>query len=71
MGIMDPIRLVKTAIPKDFPIRVTEILPRLKDGGAFVKFEYDANIDPGELEGTWEPTINPDIDGTNSCHKIP
>ncbi|KAF7543363.1 hypothetical protein G7Z17_g10800 [Cylindrodendrum hubeiense] len=52
LGIMDPIRLVKTAIPEDLPIKVTEILPRLKDGGAYVKFSYDATIDPAEIEAT-------------------
>lgn len=51
LGILDPIRLVKTAIPEDLPIRVTEILPRLKDGGAYVKFKYDAQMDPAEIEG--------------------
>ncbi|KAL6919637.1 hypothetical protein ACHAP8_002585 [Fusarium lateritium] len=50
LGVLDPIRLVKTAIPEDLPIRVTEILPRLKDGGAYVKFKYNANIDPAEIE---------------------
>ncbi|KAF5678888.1 mitochondrial escape 2 [Fusarium heterosporum] len=50
LGILDPIRLVKTAIPEDLPITVTEILPRLKDGGAYVKFKYDAPIDPAEIE---------------------
>ena len=52
MGIMDPIRLVKNAIPEDLPIKVTEIMPRLKDGGAFVKFRYNADLDPAEIEGT-------------------
>ncbi|KAK7415820.1 mitochondrial escape protein 2 [Neonectria punicea] len=52
LGILDPIRLVKTAIPEDLPIKVTEILPRLKDGGAYVKFSHDANIDPAEIEAT-------------------
>ncbi|KAH7155298.1 RNA12 protein-domain-containing protein [Dactylonectria estremocensis] len=52
LGIMDPIRLVKTAIPEDLPIKVTEILPRLKDGGAYVKFSHDASIDPAEIEAT-------------------
>lgn len=51
LGILDPIRLVRTAIPEDLPIKVTEILPRLKDGGAYVKFRHDANIDPAEIEG--------------------
>lgn len=51
LGIMDPIRLVKTAIPQDLPVKVTEILPRLKDGGAYVKFQYDADLDPVDIEG--------------------
>ncbi|RSL90218.1 hypothetical protein CEP51_000820 [Fusarium floridanum] len=50
LGILDPIRLVRTAIPEDLPIKVTEILPRLKDGGAYVKFRHDANIDPADIE---------------------
>ncbi|KAM0516061.1 hypothetical protein ACHAPE_005684 [Trichoderma viride] len=50
LGIMDPIQLVKRAIPKNLPIKVTEILPRLKDGGAFVKFEYDSSLNVSEIE---------------------
>ncbi|PNP52970.1 hypothetical protein THARTR1_06485 [Trichoderma harzianum] len=50
LGIMDPIQLVKRAIPENLPIKVTEILPRLKDGGAFVKFEYDASLNATEIE---------------------
>lgn len=50
---MDPIRLVKEAIPEDMPIKVTEILPRLKDGGAFVKFQYPATMDPVDIECTY------------------
>ncbi|KAL7799699.1 RNA12 domain-containing protein [Trichoderma ceciliae] len=49
-GIMDPIQLVKRAIPDNLPIKVTEILPRLKDGGAFVKFEYDSSLSVSEIE---------------------
>ncbi|KAM3468192.1 hypothetical protein MY5147_008180 [Beauveria neobassiana] len=52
LGIMDPIRLVKMAIPEDMPIKVTEILPRLKDGGAFVKFRYSSELDPADIEAT-------------------
>lgn len=50
LGIMDPIRLVKMAIPEDMPIKVTEILPRFKDGGAFVKFRYSSELDPADIE---------------------
>jgi hypothetical protein len=51
LGIMDPIRLVKNAIPEELPVKVTEIMPRLKDGGAFVKIRYNADLDPAEIEG--------------------
>ncbi|GKT47019.1 mitochondrial escape protein 2 [Colletotrichum spaethianum] len=46
----DPISLVKRAIPKDLPIKVTEILPRLKDGGAFVKFSHGSHVSPKDIE---------------------
>lgn len=42
--------MVREAIPPEMPIKVTEILPRLKDGGAFVKFQYPADKDPLEIE---------------------
>ncbi|KAG5971990.1 hypothetical protein E4U58_007029 [Claviceps cyperi] len=51
-GGLDPIALVKKAIPHDMPLKVTEILPRLKDGGAFVKVQYAASISPQEIEST-------------------
>ncbi|KAF4510871.1 hypothetical protein G6O67_002727 [Ophiocordyceps sinensis] len=52
LGVMDPIRLVKRAIPADIPLKVTEILPRLKDGGAYVKVQHDASVSPSDIEGT-------------------
>lgn len=51
LGVMDPIRLVKRAIPADIPLKVTEILPRLKDGGAYVKVQHDASVSPSDIEG--------------------
>ncbi|KAG5930480.1 hypothetical protein E4U42_001052 [Claviceps africana] len=51
-GGLDPIALVKRAISDDMPLKVTEILPRLKDGGAFVKVQYDASISPPDIEST-------------------
>ena len=52
LGIMNPIQLIKRAIPESVPIKVTEIVPRLKDGGAFVKFSHPDEISPAEIEGT-------------------
>ncbi|RAL67578.1 hypothetical protein DID88_008333 [Monilinia fructigena] len=47
----DPLSLVKRAIPSSAPLKVTEILPRLKEGGAFVKFVHDHTITAKEIEG--------------------
>ncbi|KAF4123602.1 RNA12 protein [Geosmithia morbida] len=58
LGIMDPIRLVKAAIPPDLLSTVTEIHPRLKDGGAFVKFRHDASVDPLTIEETLIRNLN-------------
>ncbi|KAK7980721.1 glutathione S-transferase [Apiospora arundinis] len=52
LGIMDPINTVKRALPKSDNIKVTEILPRLKDGGAFVKFSHPADVNPKEIAAT-------------------
>lgn len=60
--------LVKRALPKDIPIQVTEILPRLKDGGAFVRFTHPKSTTADEIEdmiveslkqGRLRPWFNP------------
>ncbi|KAM7199619.1 RNA12 domain containing protein [Rhypophila sp. PSN 637] len=50
LGIFDPINLVKRAISDKVPIQVTEIIPRLKDGGAFVKFTHPEGTSPKEIQ---------------------
>jgi hypothetical protein len=50
--MMDPISMVKRAIPETIPIKVTEIVPRLKDGGCFVKFSHPPDKSPREIEET-------------------
>ncbi|KAL5329094.1 hypothetical protein ACEPPN_002603 [Leptodophora sp. 'Broadleaf-Isolate-01'] len=51
LGTFEPVALVKRAIPSSVPMTVTEILPRLKDGGAFVKFSHPDGITAKEVEG--------------------
>jgi hypothetical protein len=51
LGMLDPINLVKRAIPETLPLKITDIIPRLKDGGAFVKFTHPAEISATEIEG--------------------
>ncbi|KAI0539146.1 RNA12 protein [Xylaria digitata] len=50
-SIMDPVQIVKRALPSDVPLKVTEILPRIKDGGAFVKFAHPPEVTPKDIEG--------------------
>lgn len=47
----EPLRLVTRAIPDSIPLKVTEIIPRLKEGGAYVKFTYPAGTSAAEVEG--------------------
>ncbi|GAP90097.1 putative mitochondrial escape protein 2 [Rosellinia necatrix] len=51
LAATDPVGMVKRALPSDVPVKVTEIHPRLKDGGAFVKFTHPADITPKDIEG--------------------
>lgn len=51
LALFDPLRLIKRAIPDDMLLKVTEISPRLKDGGVFVKVQHDASVSPSEIEG--------------------
>jgi hypothetical protein len=52
--MMDPMNLVKRAIPEKLPVKVTEIIPRLKDGGAYVKFSHPEEVTVEEIQGTLE-----------------
>ncbi|TAQ84627.1 hypothetical protein B7494_g7058 [Chlorociboria aeruginascens] len=51
LSSFDPVGSVKRAIPSSVPMQVTEILPRLKDGGAYVKFSHPDGITTKEIEG--------------------
>lgn len=51
-AIASPLSIVQRAFPASLPIKIEEVLPRVREGGAFVKFSHDANIDALELEGT-------------------
>ena len=44
--------IVQRAIPEKLPVKVTEVLLRLKEGGAFVKFAHEPDFNASELEGT-------------------
>ena len=48
----DPFTLTKLALPKSLPINILEILPRLKEGGAFVKFSHDEKVRASDVESS-------------------
>lgn len=49
-SVIDPVGLVKRAIPESLNLTVTEIVPRLKDGGVFVKFRHPAGTTADDIE---------------------
>lgn len=52
LAAADPTTVINRALPESLPMKVTNILPRVKEGGAFVKFSYDGTVSKGELETT-------------------
>jgi RNA12 protein/RNA recognition motif. (a.k.a. RRM, RBD, or RNP domain) len=52
LAAADPTTVINRALPESLPIKVSEIVPRVKEGGAFVKFSHDGTVSKGELERT-------------------
>lgn len=54
MGAIDPQKVIKgaqeSAPDKQASTNVIEMLPRVKEGGAFVKFTYAPNSNPADIE---------------------
>ena len=48
----DPKTITALALPKSLPVTITEVVPRFKEGGAFVKFSYDPQANVSEIEKT-------------------
>ena len=48
----DPSGIVSRALPDNLPIKITSVIPRVREGGAYVKFQHDASIAAEDLEGT-------------------
>jgi hypothetical protein len=52
VALADPMGIIKRALPTSVPLTVTEVIPRVREGGAYVKFSHDAAISADELEST-------------------
>ena len=48
----DPKSITNRALPSSIPVQVEEVVPRYREGGAFVKFSYDSEADVIEIERT-------------------
>jgi hypothetical protein len=61
---VNPIGLVRRALPPNLPIEIKEVIPRLKDGGAYVKFSHKPGTTEEEIESALqsyqdEHAVNP------------
>lgn len=48
----DPMAVIRRALPQSLPIHVVDITPRVREGGAFVKFSHHGTVSVEELEAT-------------------
>ncbi|CAK7202294.1 mitochondrial escape protein 2 [Sporothrix eucalyptigena] len=56
-SVIDPVSLVKRAIPDNLNLTITEIVPRLKDGGVFVKFRHPADTNLEDVEASLSKSL--------------
>jgi RNA12 protein/RNA recognition motif. (a.k.a. RRM, RBD, or RNP domain) len=52
VALADPMGIIQRALPSTVPLKITEVIPRVREGGAYVKFSHDASIAAEELEST-------------------
>ena len=50
VALADPVNIINQALPSHLSLKVTEIVPRLKEGGAFVKFSHPEGLTDEEIE---------------------
>lgn len=48
--LANPFRTIKQSFPEDISIKVTQVLPRVREGGAFIKFSHKEGMLSTELE---------------------
>lgn len=46
----EPIHIIQRAFPKDLPLEIKEVIPRTKEGGAFVKYSHKSDVSDIEIE---------------------
>ena len=51
-AVFNPADMFKSALPSDSPVKITGIIPRVREGGVYVRFSHDATITPKQVEHT-------------------
>lgn len=46
----EPIHIIQRALPDNLPLEIKEVIPRTKEGGAFVKYSPKSNVSDIEIE---------------------
>ena len=46
----EPIHIIQRAVPDNLPLQIKQVVPRIKEGGAFVKYSRASNIQDTEIE---------------------
>lgn len=54
----DPLNIAQQALPENLSIQVKNTLPRLKEGGAFVKFSHDPKIKTPHIESALQEYLS-------------
>ncbi|KAJ5619604.1 hypothetical protein N7510_003588 [Penicillium lagena] len=49
LAAADPQRIVERALPKGLDLKIKEVVPRYKEGGAFVKYERNPNVNDEDV----------------------
>ncbi|KAL8730089.1 MAG: hypothetical protein Q9166_004288 [cf. Caloplaca sp. 2 TL-2023] len=54
----DPLTIAKRALPESLSIQVKQILPRLKEGGAYAKLLHETTVSPSDIEAALQDYLN-------------
>ncbi|KAL8924541.1 MAG: hypothetical protein Q9208_004016 [Pyrenodesmia sp. 3 TL-2023] len=54
----DPLNIAQQALPENLSIQVKHTLPRLKEGGAYVKFSHDPKIKTSDIESALQEYLS-------------
>ncbi|OJJ44166.1 hypothetical protein ASPZODRAFT_161257 [Penicilliopsis zonata CBS 506.65] len=46
----DPVSIIRRALPEKLPLEIKDIVPRVHEGGAFVKYSHGAEVDSTQVE---------------------